>query len=106
MDTEEVKRRWREKNARTTRAAPVEIDGVGTVYVRLMTVGDSTAVDALAKGGEDVYPTLMATMLCDENGARLSKEEIEEFEAIFREGALWSDYLKMRQVATGAEIPN
>jgi hypothetical protein len=105
LDKEELKRRWREKSARTEKAAPVVIDGVGTLYVRLLHVTDSDSIARIAAADAAAYPTIMAGMLCDEDGNRFPKDEVEEWEQIFAR-ATWADYLKLVNAAKGVDEGN
>jgi hypothetical protein len=101
MDTQTLKAAWRAKNARTEKAVAVEIDGVGKMYVRLLHVADADAISELAKAGDgDAYATVMAGLLCDEHGKRLSPEERAEWAQIFA-GATWEDYLALSGAARG-----
>jgi hypothetical protein len=101
MDTAELKRRWRDKNAQRGRAVPVEIDSVGTIYVRVLKVTDQDALSALANStDQDAKAVIMAGLLCDENGDRLAAAEVAEFTEIFK-SADWSDYIKVTTAGAG-----
>jgi len=103
MDTADLKRRWREKNTQRGRAVPVAIDGVGTIYVRVLKVSDQDALSALAGSSEqDAKAVIMAGLLCDENGERLPAAEVAEFTEIFKT-ADWSDYLKVTNAGAGVK---
>jgi len=93
MDSTEAKRRWREKNAARAKPIPVTIPGVGEVYVRPLKVRDGNALTALANAtDDDTKATIMAGLLCQEDGARLTPDEIKEWTEILKD-ADWSDYL-------------
>jgi len=100
VDNAEAKRRWREKNATRSKAIPVTIPGVGEVYVRPLKVTDGNALAAIANSTDDTTKaTLMAGVLCTEDGKRLSPEETAEWVEIFKE-ADWSDYLLLTAAGT------
>jgi hypothetical protein len=93
MDTAEIKRRWREKNATRSKAIPVQIPGVGEIYVRPLKVADGNALVALANSTDnETKAVIMAGLLCQEDGKRLPADEIKELTEIFMD-ADWSDYL-------------
>ena len=66
MDNAEAKRRWREKNATRAKGIPVNIPGVGEVYVRQLKVADGDACMALANSTDETrkpqsWPVCSAT---------------------------------------------
>jgi hypothetical protein len=100
MDIGEAKRRWREKNATRSKAIPVEIPGVGQVYVRPLKVSDGNQLEALAKStDDDAKATIMAGVLCTEDGARLTPDEMKEWVEVLKD-ADWSDYLLLINAGT------
>ena len=100
MTNDEAKRRWREKNATRSKAIPVDVPGVGLLYVRPLKVADGDALAALANStDDDAKATIMAGLLCQEDGQRLAPEEVREWTEIFKE-ADWSDYLLVTTAGT------
>ena len=100
MDNAEAKRRWREKNATRSKAIPVEVPGVGQVYVRPLKVADGDALQALANStDETAKATIMAGLLCTEDGTRLTPDEMKEWVEILKD-ADWSDYLLLTSAGT------
>ena len=100
MENGEIKRRWREKNATRAKAIAVQVPGVGEVYVRPLKVADGTALAALANSTDDeAKAVIMAGLLCQADGARLSPDDTKEWVEIFKE-ADWSDYLLLTAAGT------
>jgi len=100
MENGEIKRRWREKNATRAKAIPVQVPGVGEVYVRPLKVADGTALAALANSTDDeAKAVIMAGLLCHADGQRLSPEDTNEWVEIFKD-ADWSDYLLLTAAGT------
>jgi hypothetical protein len=100
VSNDEIKRRWREKNATRAKAIPVEVPGVGQVYVRPLKVADGNALAALANStDDDAKATIMAGLLCTEDGQRLAPDDIKEWTEIFKD-ADWSDYLLVTAAGT------
>lgn len=89
MDIEEAKRRARDKNARISKVVPVDIDGVGTLYVRLIKVGEGSEMEkAISESTEDsdTRAIIAAALLCHEDGSRLTPEDEAEWREIFAAG--------------------
>lgn len=103
MNAKEALAAWREKNARAQKAVPVEIDGVGTVFVRVTMISESDYLNSIREAaGKDetsVYPFLMANLLCNEDGSRLTDEERIEALEVFA-GSTFADYVALRDAAT------
>ena len=100
MTPSEAMQKWREKNARSKQAIPVEIDGVGTVYVRAISISDAEYIQGLSDLDGSSHAFVMTGLFCDENGDRLNAEQRAEWLEIFRD-ATWQDYLDMSSAARG-----
>jgi hypothetical protein len=96
----EAKAKWRAKNEQMQKAIPVEIDQVGTVYVRPLSVADANYISSLKDADGAGYGIMMAGLLCDETGERLPDDEREEWVEIFS-NASWDDYLLLSGKARG-----
>ncbi len=98
--TDDAKAKWRAKNAAAQKAIPVEVPDVGTLYVRALSVRDSDYIASLKNVDGAGYGIVMAGMLCDEDGQRLSEEDRAEWVEIFSE-AKWDDYVLLTSAARG-----
>ncbi len=100
MSLAEAKAKWRAKNEATQKAIPVEIEQVGTVHVRLLSVADADYISELKDVEGMGYGMMMAGMLCEADGTRLSDDERAEWVEIFAR-ATWEDYLALNGAARG-----
>ncbi len=100
MSLNDAKAKWRAKNDVTQKAVPVEIDQVGTVYVRPLSVADANYISGLKDAEGIGYGMMMAGLLCDEAGQRISEDERAEWTDIFSH-ATWDDYLLLSSAARG-----
>jgi hypothetical protein len=100
MSTQEAMAAARAKYAKSKAPVAVELPDVGTVFVRRLSVQDSEYLagikESSATGG------LIAGLLCDEHGKRLSADEQSQWAEIFAE-ADWSDYLALTHAARGQQ---
>lgn len=109
MDHTQLRAAAAARNERMRKPVKVELDGIGTLYVRSILIAEKSYAEEVVKQKDETgnaEALVMAWLLCDEAGERLSEGDREAWVEVFRDSPR-SDYNMMWAAAnSGADAGN